>query len=62
MEDCEVFLVASYLRHVEDRVDFLQISFIIFRDFRFVQKKSGHNESKRGTDRNNNLPYLGILL
>jgi hypothetical protein len=37
-------------------------SLIIRRDFRVVQKQSGHIESKRGTDRNNNLPYLGILL
>ena len=37
MEDCEVFLVASYLRQVEDRVELFQISFLILRDFCFVQ-------------------------
>jgi hypothetical protein len=39
MEDCEVLMVASYINHVEDNVDFFQISFRIFEKFHFVQSR-----------------------
>jgi hypothetical protein len=39
MEDCEVLMVASYINQVEDNVDFFQISFRIFGNFRFVQSR-----------------------
>ena len=54
-------MVASYINQVEDNVDFYPDLFSNFWKIPFCAKQADHNERKRGMDRNNNLPYLGIL-